>query len=820
MGSAAEFVSIILKYVIGGKTETKLFDDLADAFIEGSSEKFVNELKTFVRGKKFRIERVLSRESMKSLEIAEDMIDYVTAEIKELLLSVEITDEILRKCKYSSKSLYDFLWSGYRKNKNDHIEYESEIKRSLFAVAGELTELAYESENFSEKMLIQISNGVDDANVELQRISGYIENNFSKLDAGNQAVSEMLRIMIKEIHGKDAPKDSERGGVRRVRFKNDKKQDYINSWNSRLFLHTGNDANPVTLADAFIIPDYKIHKDIGQMNFSGDDTLDKIIEKFMRYDRTSTMLIAGVPGIGKSSITAWMANEYKNDERIIILRFRDWKRVVLEKTLLSAVCSKLDCEEEDLEDRVLILDGFDEMKALNSRVRLLNEFFVDIKDFKNFKCIITSRPAYIEPDYFSCVIVLKEFSLSKIESFYKKITGNELHEKEKIKFNVEVLGIPVILYMAVMSDVDISKSPTKPELYNRIFAEKGGIFDRFYDGKVEYGNGMQILRNPDNIKIYLGFLRDVAFKMFEKNDLYLSEGEYRIPELETHGDFVSILEFPIKYLFENTALDLEFIHKSIYEYFVAEYIFTCIKNEINAPGERLANVLGLLFKKSMLPGEVIEFLRYKIKNTELVNKFDIINHTFRLMLKDGMTYHTGEWDADIIDCEMNVFANMLEIIHLFGDRIIEIDRLVCKYLKYNRFDSLKLNNMVFSWSGGVNLERVYLKSADLKNADLRNADLIYADFRDADLTNAELVRANLKNSDFRNANLKNVDLRGANLTGAIFDEQQIKYLSGSYDLDRTKVYIVKSERIVSYEEYREGKNLRRSASQRRYDTYI
>ena len=35
----------------------------------------------------------------------------------------------------------------------------------------------------------------------------------------------------------------------------------------------------------------------------------------------------------------------------------------------------------------------------------------------------------------------------------------------------------------------------------------------------EYDKGSQVYRNPENIKIYLEFLRTVAFKMFEKNDL-------------------------------------------------------------------------------------------------------------------------------------------------------------------------------------------------------------------------------------------------------------------------------------------------------------
>ncbi len=44
-----------------------------------------------------------------------------------------------------------------------------------------------------------------------------------------------------------------------LKFQNDKKQDYIKNWNSRLFLHVNNDENPITLSDAFIMPDFELH---------------------------------------------------------------------------------------------------------------------------------------------------------------------------------------------------------------------------------------------------------------------------------------------------------------------------------------------------------------------------------------------------------------------------------------------------------------------------------------------------------------------------------------------------------------------------------
>lgn len=503
-----------------------------------------------------------------------------------------------------------------------------------------------------------------------------------------------------------------------IKYENNKKWDYIGNWNARLFLHVDNEEKPLTLADAFIMPDYVIYKKIERIKFSRSDTLDQIIEKFVGYDRTSTMLITGVPGIGKSSITAWIANKYKDYGRIIILRFRDWESEELEKGLLKSVCEMLGCKNKDLDNMVLVLDGFDEIKSLNISDKLLNSFFEDIKDYRNFKCIITSRPAYINSGAFQNVLVIKEFDIKRIEKFYEQIKDEKLLGKEKVEKNLEVLGIPVILYMAIMSDVDIDKNPTKPEMYNRIFAEKGGIFDKFFYEGIEYDIGSQILRDSKNVKKYLLFLQEVAFKMFEKGELCLlkERNEYQIPKLEINKEAISILEFPIKHLFESNKADLEFVHRSVYEYFASEYIFENIKSAINISADEIAAVLGYMLKGNILSSEILEFLRYKVRN-EINDKLNVVSGAFQKMLQNGMTYFTGERLKNVIDCEMCVFANMLEIIHLWEIRnhLLQFDSSIINYINYNSIYNLNLSNL--------NLEGANLSEAKLDGANLCGAKL-------------------------------------------------------------------------------------------------
>lgn len=776
MSVITKIISIVLKSVADNKISNELAKELVGVSIDEASEAGIKKIKGFIIGEKAKIDNILSRDNMITINIQENHIDYIVAEIKDLFSKIDIKDEVLRQCKYDSTKLKDYFWDEYCVSKSDYIETESDIKKGLYAVSEAILKLVRESEEFEKDFMIQISNSVDDASVVLQTISDYMKENFSKLDNNNQIILNILLMILKQIQ-KMNMQDNEAKSRSDYdkKFENNKKQDYIKNWNSRLFLHQDNDERPLTLADAFIMPDYKMYTSIKRIGFSSDDTLEQIIEKFIKYDKSSTMLITGVPGIGKSSIVSKIANVYQDNDKVIILRFRDWENEELHNGLIKAICNTLNCKKKDLEDKILIIDGFDELKLLNKRKHLLDLFIDSIKDLEIFKCIFTSRPAYIEPSYFQNVIELQEFDIDKVESFYKEITGKLLKKKKSIESNLKVLGIPVILYMAIMTKVDISENPTKSDLYNRIFGEKGGIFDRFYDGINQYSEGSQIMRSLENIKKYLKFLSKVAFLMFEKDCLILKKGEYIVPELEFEGASVSILEFPIKHLFENTEISIEFIHKSIYEYFVSEYIFSHIYEKVDGNKDDIAGIMGYLFKAGVLSKEILEFLKFKIKEN-LYDYLDIINASFEIMLKNGLTYYTKKCYRNIFKCEMNVLINMFEIIHLWEDVEIKINLSNTSYFKNN---NIRFNMQNIKPLNG-NLQRSCLAGANLAKVNFKGMNLKEADLKEANLQGAILVRANLQGANLMKTDLTDADLRGADLTGA--DLRRAKLVNATLDM--------------------------------------
>lgn len=618
-------------------------------------------------------------------------------------------------------------------------------------------------------------------------------------------------------------------------FSNNKKQEYVDNWNSRLFLERGNKENQITLSDAFFMPNYKIYKKNEKIGYSMSDNLDVIVKKFINYDNASTMLITGEPGIGKSSIISWLANEYRNDDNIIILRFGELE--TLERGLLNSICSALECKNRDLKNKILILDGFDEMKSLNIGEKILDEFFNDILNLEKAKCIITSRPAYINSRHFHNAIKLLPFDIDTIEKFYHRITNKNLSKEELILDNLDVIGIPVILYMSIRTNIDITQNATKSELYHCVFAREDGIFERFSYEDMGYDRWAHPFRNSRNIKKYLKFLQQVAFLMFEKGDTTLHRDECDIPKLRFGGHKISILEFPIKHFFDNTKKNIEFIHRSIYEYFASEYIYEKINEGINISIEKLASNLGGILKNGKLSIEIIEFLKYNIKNSDLNDKFDLVFETFQLMLNDGMTYYTNITYKNVIECEMNVFTNMFHILHLWDRKKLFFDNII-NFDLYLRFRNVYISGRMKSDTkrvGSINemlySVRIDLSGVELRELDLNDTNLKYANLYQANLENVTLMGANLtevilKEAVLNNVNLKgailkqanlenteiiNTDLRSADLSGiilketklknTILDDAQMNYLKDKYDLKGVKVYIKETKEFIDYEKY-------------------
>lgn len=156
------------------------------------------------------------------------------------------------------------------------------------------------------------------------------------------------------------------------------------------------------------------------------------------------------------------------------------------------------------------------------------------------------------------------------------------------------------------------------------------------------------------------------------------------------------------------------------------------------------------------------------------DRFNTVYGAFQIMIRDGMTYYAKECYKNVIKCEKNVFANMLEIMHLWEmEEYLELDNSVVIYM--NSGVNLKKINFNRQKLNGINANKLDFSAAQLCRAVISNSVLIDAKFCYANMERAKITHTNLKNAIFkgavlRGAELEKVDLENADLSEVDFQE--------------------------------------------------
>ena len=719
-----------------------------------------------------------------------------------------------------------------------------------------------------------------------------VREGFDVSNKNDEETHEKLNHVIEGINNLDKKIDgieNDEAKYYEIPVKN-RAGEYADKWEKNVFLDNfdeederASDRVNVKLKDIYLenlLPSYKLNVNQGLSN-----NLKGRLEKYIvdKKDR-KMLLILGQPGIGKSTLITWiMANLVEKKDEIFVYQFAsDLKKVNWQgEDILEEIFKALRLGDVELKNKVLILDGFDEISISGNRERILNKLNQEVDKMERlgkFSLIITCRENYVNQ---SCLllktyITLQAWNKDQIISFCniyeKKSSGNletkfpEVKSNEILK-NKEIFGIPLILYMILALDIDVEKSSSIADVYDQIFSlERGEIYNRCYD-KEHRTNKTEIKKCIYQIS------QKIAFWIFENNDDEAFIYQKNFKEIcdtvileandkseDMQGNTLIGGYFKLNHCEGQLSDEVNFIHRSIYEYFVAVYFFESIRTLTSK--EEVAGKLGELLKDGHISEQILEFIRFKCDCLEGKKILDISREVFDLMLQNGMTYYfikeQKEPLTNILFREMNIFSNMLEIIHLWYDKLECVDKKLEYYLKYNHFIGLNLSGADLGGTnlGGVDLRGANLRKANLVGADLRGADLgeaylIGADLNEANLFGANLYRtdlveanldeANLMGAHLREANLRGADLGGANLgradlsnanlngvkliranlheanligaclretylSGAylsetLFNEEQVNILHEKYDLRKSSVILSETNEIISYQEY-------------------
>ncbi|MBQ9886996.1 MAG: pentapeptide repeat-containing protein [Lachnospiraceae bacterium] len=653
-------------------------------------------------------------------------------------------------------------------------------------------------------------------------------------------------------------------------IKNEKDK-YIEKWHAKLFLESikqksvkggSTPKEEKTLENTYINHGYKdidIYSSSQSYRIENfEKTIENIINNANKQDK---ILITGEPGVGKTSLVACLADKFANDDKVFFIDFRKLNEYFKEsltkdkRNILSAVAEHFGTYVKGMQAYIkdvlkeqkvtLIFDGFDEFIA-DGEVELLICLLTDDLLYKNISVIITSRINYIKHlnenrDFvrlFNKWYNLEGFSDKNIKDYYENIIGEELpKDKEIPPKNKDVLGIPVILYMSLSLGIDIFADADRYEMYSKIFALRGGIFDRFAD-IVENNQGYDEDRREKIIKLPLYYLMQMlAFALFENDEEPIAKADYlkltehirdeKAAEHEFDADYTAnAFDYPVKNILEGEGR-IEFVHKTIYEYFIALKIFNEIKalydvNHIiryEPQDEQFIDFTDGFVKRfgshfkigKLIRGDetaVYDFLEAMLKEAfeqgrnrnsffyRNLSDMSILSAGFGKMYEKGLSYYTIDYSKKDIfvkntkrysaakdvnalmetvnEQEQTCFKNMIDLIQLIrqvtGKENDLFESKGDKY-EYRRYICRYLKMGLYNQLNLSSFDLSYFEDINNYESNLSRVDMSGYNLKNTKLNNSVLAQSLLLEAD-----LSDVKISGAVFKGALLEKAKFLYV--------------------------------------------
>ncbi len=331
------------------------------------------------------------------------------------------------------------------------------------------------------------------------------------------------------------------------------------------------------------------------------------------FKQNNCITITGSAGSGKSMLLKYLfvkiADEKKKIPVKIELRYLEKYEGSFEgyiKTLFSF--SKI-AKEEKFSDRLLesgafvfLLDGFDELNAI-TRYKVIKEIDFFIEKFSNNKYVITTRP-YVNIELLP---LFKNLSVKRLDNndIYKFIEqqlpnqeGELLSDKiiSSLKTNDNkfdtFLQNPLLLSMFILTFQSYSTLPSQRHLFysqviETLFNSHDSLSKLGYERERESGLSREEFNTVLNVFSFLTIFENklIFNKTYFRKQLV--KIKKRFPSLKFSNDKLLNDLLIALCLINKEGLDYSFVHKSIQEYFAAEYIASLGKDNKEKVYEKL-----------------------------------------------------------------------------------------------------------------------------------------------------------------------------------------------------------------------------------------
>lgn len=443
-------------------------------------------------------------------------------------------------------------------------------------------------------------------------------------------------------------------------------------------LYTEDALNDVPLADIYVLPRATFWKhSVTTSNYTENfeaipscinlhqfikhfntNELDTHYEK-IRYPSSQALILLGAPGQGKTSFCKRVLYDFIHETEVsksniyyIKLREIDDSEF-LEKPFPYLIKNKNfpETTAKDLEKALIILDGLDELYLHNgghlSEVdAFINTLLKQLKNphYKKTKLILTSRFGYLSLDKLEYE---KNVTIASIDTFDEaqqiewvekycatttdreaiQLTADKVREihrkvpfqKQPLAHFQELFEQPVLLHLFVLSGLEVNIKTKRTEIYQQLFKKLGKrVWEEEPSEALKRINGNQL----KNIS------KAIAFEMYKNNKTFLDKTALdEIQEVQDFYEQIGTIASEQKkelyrYLFiafywQDKNEVLEFLHKSLQEYLIAERIWDEFQKIATTPCTSSSDALAIIWSfaaHQMIPTEIQENLVEIIEN--------------------------------------------------------------------------------------------------------------------------------------------------------------------------------------------------------------
>lgn len=345
--------------------------------------------------------------------------------------------------------------------------------------------------------------------------------------------------------------------------------------------------------------------------------------------------------------------------------------------------------------------------------------------------------------------------------------------------------------MVASNCVRISDYSSKYEFYNALFGLNGIWYKRMYD----VSHPILLTRH----ETMFNFILNVSEFMFKKNKMSIHREDInKIIEAKIPQEDVEYLQNwygIITYFRKNKLREIEFAHKSIYEYYIAYRIYNqLVAVAQETQEETKCRMLQSVFNKNIVTKEMLYFLDGFVEMDFTKLQYGNLIDTVKLIINKDIFFKSY---ADFKDFEevCNYFCNSFNCLNRVLSKKQD-GNLINVLDKHNQEHfSFFLRNKAFEYlyMGGYDLSNKCLrellfKNVDLSKSDMKNSDFSYCDFSNANLEACDLSNSNLFSVTFSDTNLCYADLRGANLNNSIIKKDKKYFFNTKINVYQLKYF--------------------------------